>query len=1027
MKLGYIVGIFCLFLVFSFAGNVVGQEKEKKVSKKDSLQILIFEKKIDTLKKQKNYQEVIKIQEELSLFLKNKKYLTKYFESELEIVKSWRMYFESDNTEKNLLYKLILEIKKMNYKNNIVYAKTINAMGRYYDNKNNKDSAFFYFHKAKNLFEKYYPTDENLSMTYANLTLFYIKSENLDSINFYQNKNFNLLKKIYHKKSENNVAFGKYLTMKGLVELHILRNYQKAILYNQQCYDLFYNLKGTNNSPEILNDYFLSAIRLGQTFGNTQNLQEAKKYFKKALKVLESNSDIIPNRLQISFYGNFASFYAKQAKIERDILKQKLYVDSSIYLYQKELGLNENNPNYNLLLGGITYPNIMLNYAMLKNNTKAIDYFKKAEEKLKIYHKNNLKNFDFGYLYGSVGGIYHNDKKYQEAVKMYQKSISCLVFGFDDTLNIFQNPNIKEAIIIDKQYLLEMLLKKAVCFAVIAKKDKKYWEYALNVALTYQDLIQMIMYEKQGKDAISFYQEIRNNYLFTLGFSIELENKNLYFEYLEKYRANILRAEASIHPNTANIDQNILDEEKKIRINLSQIEGELATNPNDEKLKDARFRQNLKQDSLVNFFSKQEKYKQYFNEKYNQKVISLAETQAKLKNDECILQYVLADKMLYITIINKKGLEIKKVSITKDSLEKKISDYRIYYAKSETINLFNASMDLYKILVEPVMPIIKNTPRWIVIPDALLFSINIEALFEKLPASTPYANGAIKVSIFPWAEVDYLMKKYIISYHLSATLVFGENITTNKSRNAKHDIMLIAPVYTKGKKVLSKNRIILNEAEKGTRGAMNNDGTELNALSYSEKEVNDIKKLFEVKQKNVNLLLEEQATEENVKKMSKDSKIIYFSTHSFFIFKNDNLSAISLYQPDSLEYANKKVKEDGMLFINEILALDSLKAEMVVLSSCDSGLGNIISGEGPMSLSYAFMRVGVFNLVYSLQKVPDEYTAMLLPLFYKHYLAGKKQAEAFNLAKKDFFKLCLEQGKKPTLNTWASFVLMERH
>ena len=78
--------------------------------------------------------------------------------------------------------------------------------------------------------------------------------------------------------------------------------------------------------------------------------------------------------------------------------------------------------------------------------------------------------------------------------------------------------------------------------------------------------------------------------------------------------------------------------------------------------------------------------------------------------------------------------------------------------------------------------------------------------------------------------------------------------------------------------------------------------------------------------------------------------------------------------------------EDGLLTAQDVAGLDLLNTELAVLSACDTGLGEIHSGEGVFGLRRAFVLAGVRTLVMSLWKVPDLATAFLMDRFYDNLL-----------------------------------------
>jgi CHAT domain-containing protein len=92
------------------------------------------------------------------------------------------------------------------------------------------------------------------------------------------------------------------------------------------------------------------------------------------------------------------------------------------------------------------------------------------------------------------------------------------------------------------------------------------------------------------------------------------------------------------------------------------------------------------------------------------------------------------------------------------------------------------------------------------------------------------------------------------------------------------------------------------------------------------------------------------------------------------------------------------LEQDGIMTANEISAMDFSGVDLVVLSACQSGLGDVMGSEGVFGLQRAFKMAGVEKLIVSLWKVPDEATAELMAKFYEHYLAGDDVNKALRKA-----------------------------
>ena len=114
--------------------------------------------------------------------------------------------------------------------------------------------------------------------------------------------------------------------------------------------------------------------------------------------------------------------------------------------------------------------------------------------------------------------------------------------------------------------------------------------------------------------------------------------------------------------------------------------------------------------------------------------------------------------------------------------------------------------------------------------------------------------------------------------------------------------------------------------------------------------------------------------------------------------------------------AGANTTEGNLLSAEEVAGLDLRGCELAVLSACETGLGEVRTGEGVFGLRRAFVLAGARTLVMSLWKVPDEQTQELMVDFYRRVLAGQPRADALRQA-----QLTLRQ-KYPDPYYWGAFI-----
>jgi CHAT domain-containing protein len=108
--------------------------------------------------------------------------------------------------------------------------------------------------------------------------------------------------------------------------------------------------------------------------------------------------------------------------------------------------------------------------------------------------------------------------------------------------------------------------------------------------------------------------------------------------------------------------------------------------------------------------------------------------------------------------------------------------------------------------------------------------------------------------------------------------------------------------------------------------------------------------------------------------------------------------------------------EDGMLTAEDVSGMNLLATELVVLSACDTGRGEVQTGEGVMGLRRAFVLAGAQTLVMSLWSVPDIATAILMEQFYRNLLQGRGRAEALHRAQDALRRMTVSELRKDWLS-----------
>jgi len=223
-------------------------------------------------------------------------------------------------------------------------------------------------------------------------------------------------------------------------------------------------------------------------------------------------------------------------------------------------------------------------------------------------------------------------------------------------------------------------------------------------------------------------------------------------------------------------------------------------------------------------------------------------------------------------------------------------------------------------------------------------------------------------------------------------------------------------------------------------------GSEWKYLPGTRTEVEHISQLLQRGGMVSYTLIGQEATEESFKSLSGNSpSIIHVASHGFSFppeekkdFRAEIINSRSLQVFYNVDHPlmrsgiifsganNTWVKgstfvgiEDGILSAYELANLDLSNTQLVVLSACETGLGDIKGNEGVFGLQRALFMSGVKSMIVSLWEVPDIETMELMTLFYGYLIDGKSLQAAFNLA---IVEMKNRYPKQP--NLWAGFVFI---
>ncbi len=392
-------------------------------------------------------------------------------------------------------------------------------------------------------------------------------------------------------------------------------------------------------------------------------------------------------------------------------------------------------------------------------------------------------------------------------------------------------------------------------------------------------------------------------------------------------------------------------------------------------------------DSLIRIFEKN--YPSYYNLKFRSSVTSLDNVTDVIGKKANLLSYVLTEEKLYIIVTNSRRTEI----ITRDidltfysSLNRFRRMLSVMPATSSVRQPFNEFMDLafglYSILLEPALPYLKGD-KIVISPDNILSYIPFETLITEQFRSPELL----------YREAPFALKKYRFSYIYSVTL---SSETQERSRSLSNALIAFAPTY-EGMEVNDS----LFTAFPNLRG-------EIRSLPYAVVEAENA-----VDQCGGKACIAENATEETYKTEAHSYEIIHLAMHTLV---DDNHPAFS----KMLFSAPAGSTEDGMLNTYEVYNVP-IDAMMVVLSSCNTGTGKLVTGEGILSLARGFLFAGSHSVVMSMWAVEDFSSSAVIKSFYRNLRSGQTKSSALRDARLKFLRTADQERSHPYY--WSTLVI----
>ncbi len=766
---------------------------------------------------------------------------------------------------------------------------------------------------------------------------------------------------------------------KGYQELADLNDGLSDFKLAIENYDLALSIFEKTDKEDVIYDIKINKAISLYKYGKTE---ESIKFSK---KILDSLPYIYEKTHLTSIYTNLANLYAQSNK------------QKSITYLKKAIETNKKFGEYYTQINIAIYNNLAVDRIKLglfnaakKDIDIALSISKKVYEDAPYFYQ-------YASMYENYADIYLSQKKYRNAIENFHLAILNSTSNFRDS-SIYANPDFSQHIIVGpKTDLLTYLPSKARGFKAWfdATNNKKYLKEALKILHITDKLIDDIRFEHQEEKSKLYWRKVVYPiYVQAIEIAYLLGDNEAAFHFCEKSKAILLLDE--IRDTQAKELANLPDSiEMFIKSNQGKIyekEKSLAYEDDIELRKEIL---ELKQKLRHYINELEQQYPNYFKYKYDTKILSINAVQKKLEKQQILMEYFIADSVLYCFTISNENFNIHKLTIDTtfrehlQSLRTAISDlsYVLNNPEESITNYTKNARYLYeKIIPENVKQLISNSPKeLLIIPDGLLNYIPFEALLTK----------ELKTNQRNFQAFPYLLFSANISYAYSINTLYQ----IKNQQNPTNIYLGIAPSYE------NANELQNSSTHSDTLTMQHKLGT----LKANKIEVKGVGKIL-----GGDTWIGEQAIESSFKKNAFAYQILHLAMHAVVNIEDPMQSKMIFTQEDDNQ-------NDSYLNVYELNQL-KLQAELIALSACSTGDGKLIQGEGVMSLARAFIRSGCSSTIMSMWKAEDQATSTLMQLFFKELYEGKKKNIALQNAKKQYISQKSSLDAHPVF--WSNFVLI---
>ncbi|MEQ9443781.1 MAG: CHAT domain-containing tetratricopeptide repeat protein [Cyclobacteriaceae bacterium] len=379
----------------------------------------------------------------------------------------------------------------------------------------------------------------------------------------------------------------------------------------------------------------------------------------------------------------------------------------------------------------------------------------------------------------------------------------------------------------------------------------------------------------------------------------------------------------------------------------------------------------------------QQKYPQYYQSRFETPTVDIEKVLQTLKDEDyTVLAYFNLDTALLAVRIQPEALTSSWLAMPvgwQDSLQ---VYQQLLQRQRDLPRQSRLGYSLYQQLWRPI-GLSPDSPIKI-LADGPLFYLNFETLLTQEPAEKASATT------WPW-----LIKDFCVYY--------GHTLpgTTSQPSGSKGELLGVAPGFSQSLKETYLNSLPPGQAPDSVflRWLRTPWSTSF-VQQFQEKGWGEA-------------ITEQTATEKIFQQEAPRATILHFGTHARL--ENDKpLYSFLALTPDP------NTQQDGYLYTYELYN-EPLKAQLAVLTACETGLGNYRRGEGVLSLAHAFRYAGCPSVIYSLWSIDDQQSNQIAALFYENLQEDMSVAEALRAAKLKYLETA--EGSLQSPYYWGGLVL----